>query len=139
MNRDEKRRSELESLLVDAEEADTDRILREALGGRIAIDRNSGRVLPRQGLMGLSQSQRLVVLLLARHVLKRLGIGSGVLEADAGELANEGQIPLQTTRELLSRLKKQGIFAKGAAGYLVPDWNVLLAAEKLKTGQENPS
>jgi len=136
MSRDNKKRSELETLLVDADEGDTDRILREALATRIAIDRTSGKVLPRQGLMTLSQSQRLIILLLARHALKRLGIGSGLIEARAEELANEGQIPLQTTRELLSRLKKQGIFSKTDDGYAVPDWNVLLAAERIKLPQE---
>src|SRR5215472_2697883 len=119
MSEDKKRRSELEDLVVDADEGNTDRVLREALRGRIVIDRSSGRILPRQGLTNLSQSDRLIALLLGRHALKRLAIGSGALDARAEELANEGQIPLQTTRELLSRLKKLGVISKSDTGYLV--------------------
>ncbi len=83
----EDKRSELEALFVDRQEGNMDRALREALEGRVAIEKSSGRLLSKPGLFKLGQGQRLLVLLLARHALARLGLGEGDLELPTEELA----------------------------------------------------
>jgi hypothetical protein len=127
--------SELESLLVENQEGDIDRILREALEGRIAIEGSSGLVVPRPGLFKLSQSQRLVVILLARHAASRLGILNVSLEVPAEDLAGGAQVPVKNCRELLSRLKGIGLIQKGASGYFLPKWNILQAVGDLPSRQ----
>lgn len=134
-NRD-KRRSELEALLVDAEEADIDRRLREVLEHRVAVERTSGRIVVRPELLKLSQRQRLLSLLVARHALSRLGLGTGELEVDPAVLASEAQVRLKNVREYLSKLKAEGVVAKGPKGYSVPAWNILLVADEIRSSKE---
>ncbi len=124
-------KSELEALLVEAEEGDVDRRLREAVEGRVAFERATGRIIVRPPLLKLSQRQRILALLMARHVLSRLGLGSRELEVDPTVLANEAQVPLKNVREYLSKLKGEGKVTKGPKGYSVPSWNILLICDEL--------
>lgn len=135
MDRAGEGKSELEALLVETEEGDIDRRLREALEDRVVFERASGRIIVRPGLLKLSQRQRIVALLMARHVLSRLGIGSGELEVDPTILANEAQVLLKNVREYLSKLKREGKVAKGPKGYSVPSWNILLMCDELRSSK----
>jgi hypothetical protein len=128
---EKQKQSELESLLVENEEGDVDKVLRMTLEGRIAIERSSGLIVSRPGLFKLSQAQRLIVLLLARHASYRLGIPNISLEASAEDLASGAQVPVKNCRELLSRLKASGLISKGTAGYTIPKWNLLQATRDL--------
>lgn len=135
MSKPERRSVELEGLLVDADEGEVDRRLRAALHGKVVVDRGTGRIIARPALLSLPQGQRLLVLLLARHAVLRLGLGDGEVEVDPESLASESQVNLKTCRELLSKLKAKGLVTKGDRGYKVPEWNILLVAQDL-TGPE---
>lgn len=133
MDRNRKNKSELEALLIDSEEADIDKRLREVLEGKVAFDRTSGRLVVRPGLFALGQRERVLVLLLGRHALVRLGLPDACLEVDPAVLAEQAQVPLKNCREYLSRLKSKRIVEKKARGYALPTWNILLIADELKT------
>lgn len=132
MANETKRRSDLEALLVDGEERDVDRRLREVLDGKVAFERATGRVLVRPRLFRLGERQRLLVLLLARHALVRLGVRGAQLEVDPAVLAEEAQVALKSCREYLSRLKRKRIVEKKPRGYVLPTWNILFVADQLK-------
>ncbi|MGB6484839.1 MAG: hypothetical protein WBE86_15240 [Candidatus Acidiferrales bacterium] len=123
-------KSELEALLVDTEPEDTDRLLRSCLEGRVAFDRASGRLIVRPGLFELSHPERILVLLLARQAMRKLGLEVPV-EVDARGLATEAQVDLKSCREQLSRLKAKRRIEKGDSGYFVPTWNTFLVAKDL--------
>jgi hypothetical protein len=123
--------TELEALLVENEEGDVDKLLLEALEGRIAMERGSGRIVPRPGLFKLSQPQRLIVLLLARHAALKLGLPDAKLEVPTEDLASCCQVPVKSCREQLSRMKAGGLINKGSSGYVLPSWNLLVAMGEL--------
>jgi hypothetical protein len=123
--------SELEALLVDSEEGDVDKALRQALEGRVALQRGQSRALSRPGLFELQLRDRLLLLLLARHAMKRLGLTEGLQASTAEMLASEGQIPVQRAREYLSRLKSRGVVGKTDEGYIIPSWNIIRAIDEL--------
>jgi hypothetical protein len=129
-----KQKSELEQLLVDTSEGDVDRILLEALSGRVALDKATGHILPRPGLYKLPQRGRLIVLLLARHALRILGLPGASSEAAPETLAAESQVQIKSCREYLSRLKSDGMVTKVDGGYQLPVWNILRAVDELKSG-----
>jgi len=131
MTDDVKQKSELEALLVDEQEGDIDKALRHALEGRVALQRGQARVLSRPGLFELQLRDRLMVLLLARHAMKRLGLTEDLHISTAEMLAGEGQIPIQRTREYLSRLKSRGVVEKADGGYVIPSWNIIRAIDEL--------
>jgi hypothetical protein len=128
--------SELEGLLVENEEGNVDKLLFEALEGRIAMERSSGRIVPRPGLFKLSQPERLIVLLLARHAAMKLGLPEATLEVAAEQLATDSQIPVKSCREQLSRLKASGLVNKASSGYVLPSWNLLVAMDELPAKQK---
>jgi|SRR5882672_476821 len=129
-----KPKSELEKLLVDTAEGDVDRILLEALSGRVALDKSTGKILPRPGLYKLPQRARLIVLMLARHAVRILTLPSASAEATPEALAAEAQVPVKSCREYLSRLKSSGVVQKGGVGYELPVWSIFRAVEELKSG-----
>ena len=127
-----KGKSELEALLVDAEESDIDRALKEILEGKLALQRGSSRVLPRPALFALQIRQRILILLLARHAMSLLGLTKGVDSATAESLASEGQFDVKTAREYLSRLKATGLIERTEAGFAIPQWNLLRAIDEVR-------
>ena len=131
-----KPKSELEKLLVDTTEGDVDRILLEGLSGRVALDKATGRILPRPGLYKLPQRARLVVLLLARHALKILNLPGASTEASPEDLAGEGQVNVKSCREYLSRLKADGLVKRGEKGYEIPVWNIIRAVDEVRVGSQ---
>ncbi len=131
---EEVRRGELEGLLVEEEDRNVDKLMADVLTGRIAVEKATGRVVPRAGLYRLSEQRRLLLLLLAPHAARKLGHADAQLELSPEQLASQGQVPIKNCREQLSRLKGQGVISRGSNGYLLPPWNVLLAAETLSTG-----
>jgi hypothetical protein len=128
----EKHKSELEGLLVDAQEGDLDRALLAALEGRVALERSGKRLLPRPLLFDLSIRHRLLGLFLAREAMARLDLGEHEAEVEAAVLATESQVPIKTCREYLSRMVSQKLLEKGRQGYRLPRWNVLRALDELK-------
>jgi hypothetical protein len=124
-------KSELEKLLVDTAEGDVDRILLEALNGRVSLDRATGKILPRPGLYKMPQRGRLIVLLLARHAVRILTLPGANTEATPEALAAEAQVPVKSCREYLSRLKSSGVVQKGSVGYELPVWSIFRAVEEL--------
>src|SRR2546427_2034755 len=127
-------KSELEALIVDNREGEIDRALRQVLEGRVAFEREGGRVLVRSGLYDLPQQQRLLVLLLARHAATRLGLPRAQLAVELATLAEEAQIGIKSCREYLSRLKARRIVQKTTTGYELPAWNIMaLAGDLVKT------
>ncbi len=128
----------LEDLLVEEDDQNVDMLLGDVLKGRIAIEKATGRVVPRPGLYRLSEQRRLLLLLLAPHAARKLGHAEAQLELSAEQLASQGQVPIKNCREQLSRLKGQAVISRGSNGYLLPAWNVLLAAETLSTGRTRP-
>jgi hypothetical protein len=131
-----KAKSELEKLLVDTTEGDVDRVLLEGLSGRVALDKATGRILPRPGLYKLPQRARLIVLLLARHALKILGLPGASTEASPEELAGESQVNVKSCREYLSRLKAEGLVQRAEKGYELPVWNIIRAADEIRIGSQ---
>ncbi|HKV27290.1 MAG TPA: hypothetical protein VJN90_03315 [Candidatus Acidoferrales bacterium] len=126
-------KSELEALLVDTEPEDTDRLLRSSLEGRVAFEKASGRLIVRPGLFDLSSPERILILLLARQAMRKLGLEVPA-EVDARVLATEAQVDLKGCREQLSRLKAKRRIDKNDGGYFVPTWNTFLIAKELCDG-----
>jgi hypothetical protein len=123
--------SKLRSLIVDSTDSDTEESVFRALEGRVAFEKGSGRLLVRRGLFELDWKRRLLVLLLARRAMVRLGIPGALDEVGAAALAAESQVQLKTCREYLSRFKATGLIERKGDGYTLPEWNTLRAAEEL--------
>lgn len=125
------RKSDLEALVVDSQEGDIEKMLKKALDGRVVFLRGQARVVSRPALFELQLRQRLLALLLARHAMKMLGLTPGVVLVSPQSLASESQIPVQRTREYLSRLKREGLVERTNDGYAIAEWNIFRAAEEL--------
>lgn len=114
---------ELEALIVDDGEEAIDGVLRRALEPYIRFTRE-GRMITKEPFLKLSDPSRLLVYLLGRRAMVRLGLPGGTAEANAELLHAECGVALKSCREYLSRLKGRRLLEKNEIGYFVPGWAV---------------
>lgn len=119
--------SELEGLFVDRSEQAIDTVLRSVLEQFVGFTRD-GRIVTKPAFLKLAGPSRIMVVLLARQAMLRLGIPGATQEATPDNLAPECLIPLKACREYLSRLKARRLLDKSTAGYFVPTWAVSAAS-----------
>ncbi len=127
------KRNELEGLLVDEDEQAGDKLLREVLEKFVGLTRE-GRVVTKPAYLKLSHQNRLLVSLMARQAMARLGLPSATVEASAEALEKEAMVPLKSCREYLSKLKKARLLDKNKRGYFVPLWSLSNVAGVLGRG-----
>lgn len=114
---------ELEGLLVDEGEQAIDAVLRGVLEPYIGFMRD-GRMITKPQFLKLSDPTRILVALLGRQAMVRLGLPGAKAEASADRLQGECMVPLKSCREYLSRFKSRRLLAKNEVGYFVPTWAV---------------
>ena len=127
------KRNELQALLVDEDEQAADKLLREVLQRFVGLTRE-GRVVTKPQYLKLSHQNRLLVSLMARQAMVRLGLPSASVEASAEVLEREAMVPLKSCREYLSKLKKARLLDKNERGYFVPLWSLSNVAGVLGRG-----
>jgi hypothetical protein len=124
--------SELEGLLVDDTEQAIDGVLKRVLQPYLGFTRE-GKMITKPQFLKLADSLRILVALLGRQAMVRLGLPGATMEITAEGLYGECQVPRKSCAEYLSRYKSQRLLEKNDRGYFVPTWavsNVAAAVEK---------
>jgi hypothetical protein len=128
--------TQLEALFANEQEI-VDGLLLERIEPLLSLSRGSDRVMAKPELLGLPNQKKILAYLLARHAMVRLGVPGVGLEADAQKISENLMIPIQRTREELSRMKTSGILEKGEHGYSVPVANLLVALDQLSEAKRS--
>ena len=126
----------LEQLFVDEDEV-TEKLIAELLSPNLGLSKTADKVVPKARFSGLSQTERLLLYLLARHAMVRLKVPGASLEAVTARIAEESLLPQKSCGETLSRLKASGLVGKNKAGYFVPTHSLLRVSEALRKGNKN--
>ncbi len=129
---DQLQSKELEALFVDDSEQAIDSVLRSCLEPIIGFTRE-GKLVTKAPFLKLSDSARILAVLLARQAMSRLRLHGARSEATAEELASDCAIPTKSCREYLSRFKTRRLLEKSEAGYFVPVWAIAEVAETVRS------
>jgi len=116
--------------VIDEEEI-TDELLKKLLISYVGLSKTEDKIIPRPEFGKLSQSDRVLLYLLARRAMVKLGIPGASFEADSSDVGESALVPRKSCGEILSRLKATGLIDKGPDGYFIPGHALLRVAGEL--------
>lgn len=125
------KKSVLEELLIDEDKV-TDDLIKELLSPYVGLSKSEDKIVPKHGFADIPQPKRVLLYLLGRHAMERLKIPKASLSASTEKIAESCLVPLKSCREILSRLKGDGLIAKNKEGYLIPVHSLLRVAGELR-------
>ena len=125
-----KRESILGDLILDQDSV-TDELLKKQLAPYVGLSGTEDRIVPKSDFMALPQPKKIVLYLLARHAMVRLGIPGASLAAQTERIAESCLVHPKSCTEVLSRLKATGMVTKGDDGWSIPVHSLLRVANEL--------
>ncbi len=131
----EKKKSVLADLLVDEIKV-TDELVKELLAPYVGLSKTEDKIVPKMEFTQLSQQQRILLYLLARHAMVSLNIPKASLHAKSERIAESCLVRLQTCRETLSRLKADGLVEKNKDGYSLPVHSLFRVAGEFRKSKK---
>lgn len=123
--------SALEELFVDEHQM-ADELIKKLLLPYMGLSRSEAKVIPRAEFGKLSQANRILLYLLARHAMTKLNVPGASVESDGGAIADSALVQRKTCGEILSRLKASGLISRNEKGYFIPVHSLLRVAGELE-------
>jgi len=130
-----KKESILQELVLDQDKV-IDELLKDQLAPHLGLSSTEDKIVPKASFMRLPQPKKILLYLLARHAMVRLGIPGASIAAETEKVAESCLVRPKSCSEGLSRLKAVGMVTRGENGWSIPVHSLLRVATALHKGKQ---
>lgn len=130
-----KKESILQELVLDQDKV-TDELLKDQLAPHVGLSSTEDKIVPKPSFMRLPQPKKILLYLLARHAMVRLGIPGASYAAQTEKVAEGCLVHPKSCREGLSRLKAAGMVTRAEDGWSIPAHSLFRVATELHKGRQ---
>lgn len=127
--------SKLDPLFVNEKEADTE-LIAEILGPYLRIGKDTGVIIPNNEFNRTTVKNKLLLYCLGRKAAKLKNILQEDENVKLDLIASAINVPLKTTTETASRLKKKGLLESAKSGYFIPNARLINIKAEVQSGHK---